>query len=88
MNQLETMELDVSEADDTINKIEHAGKLIEAGVPDELKDGVIESLFSLAKEASLAYIDLARSHIKLLKLVEALVAEGNSSDEYETRSVN
>jgi hypothetical protein len=88
MNQLETMELDVSEADDTINKIEHAGKLIEAGVPDELKDGVIESLFSLAKEASLAYIDLARDHIKILKLVEALVAEGNSSDEYETRSVN
>jgi hypothetical protein len=88
MNMLETMELDVSEADDTINKIEHAGKLIEAGVPDDLKDGVIESLFSLAKEASLAYIDLARDHIKILKLVEALVAEGDGVDEHETRSVN
>jgi hypothetical protein len=88
MNQLEMMQIDVAEADDTVAKIEHAGKLIEAGVPEELKDTVIESLFSLAKEASLAYIDLARSHIKILKLVEALVAEGNSSDEYETRSVN
>jgi hypothetical protein len=57
-------------------------------VPDELKDTVINSLFHLAKEASLAYIDLARSHIKVLKLVEALVAEGDNTDEHETRSVN
>lgn len=63
-------------------------KMISEGVPEDKKDEAIQALFKLAKEVTGHYLELARMYEQANKLINVLIDDGASGDEYESRSVN